>query len=596
MPLPGGDADKVVNRFELRWTVRQFIRLLRGEAKWIHLEPIGDAGAKIEFLLGRADGRIEAHQVKRQQSGKGHWTIADLAKIGVMDGLRKHAVDGDATFVFMSTQAAKSLPELVHRAEGTNSDIATFQAALSVELSGEFSDLEQRLGKVGSAQAFKALRNSDWKNQDEEGLADTVLALLGAYVTGDPETALDGLARFAMDAVHRRIAPDEIWQELGRRGIKPSDLSRDTSLAVRVSEWATKFLESRPYGIGDLTIPRGEAERIADALLDPAAAATNIFLEGPAGVGKSGVVAQVVQRMTDAGWPVLPIRLDLLDPTQRPAAIGRQILGRDQSPVALLAGFAAGRDCLLVLDQLDAVSVVSGRNTETFNAVAAMVREAKARPKLRVLLVCRSFDLENDSRLRDLSRQDKQSTRRIVVGPFDGAAVKDVLAHLGIDPGRLDPRQLDLLRLPLHLALLAGIVTGESGKGLTFATAKDLYDAYWLRKRTDLRPVLADPNAFETLLQRLCDAMNDRQALSVPRGLLPPGDADLERLVSAHVLVRQGVRIAFFHEGFFDYVFARRFCELGEPLLHLLRGIPGTVYLIPRPEWCLKVEFRGQFT
>lgn len=571
MPLPGGDSDKIGNRFELRWTVRQFIRLLKGEADWIHLEPIGDAGEKIEFQLGRADGRIEAHQVKRQQSGKGHWTIADLTKIGVIDGLRKHAVDGGVIFVFMSTMAAKSLPDLVHRANGINGDLAAFQAALSIDLSGEFSELERRLGKVGSAQAFKALCNSDWKNQDEQGLADTVLALLSAYLTGDPETACDGLARFAMDSVHRRITQDDLWKELNRRGIQPSDLSRDKSLSVRLSECANEFLESRPYGIGDLTIPRAESDQIAEALRDPAAPNT-VFLEGPAGVGKSGVVAQMVQQMAEAGWPILPVRLDLLDPTQQPAEIGYQLLRRDKSPVALLAGLAAGRDCLLILDQLDAVSVVSGRNPEVFNAVAAMVREAQAHPKLRILLVCRSFDLENDPRLRELSRQDRAGIRRIPVGSFDTAAVNEILVHFGIEPSQLDARQLDLLRLPLHLALLAGVIAGEPRKGLTFATAKDLYDAYWLRKRTDLRPVLADPNAFETLLQKLCDAMNDRQALSVPRGLLPSGDADLERLVSANVLVRQGVRIGFFHEGFFDYVFARRFCELGEPLLHLLRS------------------------
>jgi hypothetical protein len=58
-----------------------------------------------------------------------------------------------------------------------------------------------------------------------------VLALLGAYLTGDAETALDGLDRFAMDSVHRRITADGIWRELERRDIRPSDLSRDMSLA-----------------------------------------------------------------------------------------------------------------------------------------------------------------------------------------------------------------------------------------------------------------------------------------------------------------------------------------------------------------------------
>jgi hypothetical protein len=34
MPLPGGDADKADNRYELRWTVRQFIRPLTEDAVW----------------------------------------------------------------------------------------------------------------------------------------------------------------------------------------------------------------------------------------------------------------------------------------------------------------------------------------------------------------------------------------------------------------------------------------------------------------------------------------------------------------------------------------------------------------------------------
>jgi hypothetical protein len=106
-----------------------------------------------------------------------------------------------------------------------------------------------------------------------------------------------------------------------------------------------------------------------------------------------------------------------LDPTQRPAEIGRQLLGREKSPVAILAGWAAGGDCLLVIEQLDAVSVVSGRRPEVFDAVASLVREARAHANMRLLLVCRAFDLENDARLRDLREQEKTRATTISVGP-----------------------------------------------------------------------------------------------------------------------------------------------------------------------------------
>jgi hypothetical protein len=571
MPLPGGDADKAGNRYELRWTVRQFIRLLTDDAVWIELEPIGEEGDRIEFRLCRSDGRIEAHQVKRQQAGKAHWTIADLARAHVLEGLRKHALDNDTEFVFVSTQPTKSLPELRDRAQAIT-DFSAFQKSLPLPLAVDFDDLQRRHGVDSGEETWRAVRQSRWIPADERELDDTVLALLGAYLTGDPGAALGVLSMFALEAVHRHVTAAELLDVLAQRGIESSDVARDRNLAARLRQCQQDYLESQEFGIGDLALPRREADQAIDILLDPDQSTRSVFLVGPAGMGKTGATGQVVRRIAQTGWPLLPFRLDRLDPTQRPAEIGRQLLGREKSPVAILAGLAAGGDCLLVIEQLDAVSVVSGRRPEVFDAVASLVREARAHANMRLLLVCRAFDLENDARLRDLREQEKTRATTISVGPLDQEQVKQVVAHLDLPPEQFTPSQIELLRLPLHLALLAGVTTRDDHGPFRFSSAKDLYDAFWRQKRSDLLQVLSDQNAFEILLYALCEAMNERQALSVPRGCLPPGDADLDRLVSANVCARQGRRIGLFHEGFFDYVFARRFCETGEPLLDLLRS------------------------
>ena len=39
MPLPGGPSDKAGNRYELIWTVRCMIRVMREAAECIHLDP-----------------------------------------------------------------------------------------------------------------------------------------------------------------------------------------------------------------------------------------------------------------------------------------------------------------------------------------------------------------------------------------------------------------------------------------------------------------------------------------------------------------------------------------------------------------------------
>ena len=77
MPLPGGPADKFGNRYEGRWTVNCMIDVMDERADAIRLEPPGAEGEGIEFWVRRGDRR-EYHQVKRQHSASGRWTLADL--------------------------------------------------------------------------------------------------------------------------------------------------------------------------------------------------------------------------------------------------------------------------------------------------------------------------------------------------------------------------------------------------------------------------------------------------------------------------------------------------------------------------------------
>jgi hypothetical protein len=67
--------------------------------------------------------------------------------------------------------------------------------------------------------------------------------------------------------------------------------------------------------------------------------------------------------------------------------------------------------------------------------------------------------------------------------------------------------------------------------------------------------------------------MSASQVLRAPRELVDEWEGDAEAMASAHVLVREGNRYGFFHEAFFDYVFARRFVSAGGSLAGLLNDI-----------------------
>ena len=202
------------------------------------------------------------------------------------------------------------------------------------------------------------------------------------------------------------------------------------------------------------------------------------------------------------------------------------------------------------------MSHASGRNPEFFDCIGAMLHQARAHANIKVLAACRKFDIDNDPRIRDLTKEGGIA-KEIPVEQFDEVTVRTLIEKLGIDPITLSPKQIDLLRLPIHLKLLEEALSDGDGNATGFQTPKDLFDRFWSYKLKVIHPRV-NPSRVEGVLNRIVKTMTERQALSVAAGLLDEYEDAVSVMVSENVLVRDGQRISFFHESFFDYIFARR--------------------------------------
>ena len=142
---------------------------------------------------------------------------------------------------------------------------------------------------------------------------------------------------------------------------------------------------------------RVEARDLVDQLQE--SRARPLFVIGSGGGGKSAVLYQTVDRIEADGWPVLALRLDRIEPFSSTIELGQR-RNLDVSPVTALAAVAQGGPSVLVIDQLDALSLASGRMPATFDVIIELLREARAFPEMRVILACREFDTKNDHRIR----------------------------------------------------------------------------------------------------------------------------------------------------------------------------------------------------
>ena len=276
--------------------------------------------------------------------------------------------------------------------------------------------------------------------------------------------------------------------------------------------------------------------------------------------------------MRSRGLPVLAFRLDRVLSASNTTDLGLR-LDLEESPVLTLvaAAEAAASPGFLIVDQLDAVSSVSGRVSGAFDLVERLLHEARGtrlRATIHTIVVCRAFDWKNDSRLRKLI-PDTQAQVDVTEFPVD--EVRNILAHANYDPELFQERQLELLQLPQNLSLFveAGF---DPATAPTFRTATELFDRYWdeKRQRIEARAELSG-NHWMEVVEILCDEMTFTQELSVPKEKLdrtPIGHLNL--LASEGVITYDGYRCGFGHESFFDYCFARLFLTRSESLVSFL--------------------------
>jgi hypothetical protein len=566
-PRSGGEAAKFGERYEGRWTTRQLLYVLLGQVDAVTVEDVGEISLGAEFTLRRGD-KVEVHQVKRQHGSANEWKPADLNHNGVLAAAAQHA-SMQRRFWFVSTAPSMVLSQLADAAlRSPNLRSFVEHMLTSKPLRSAFDYLSGTVYDSAET-AWRTLRALEVRWPDERELEDGNSALAGLLLEGAaPALAAVGLGNLVLDHLGVTLDADKLIELLEPFGLKPKRLIGSLAIRQQVREILDNWQESVSRELLRPPIERNEAGELADVLHnDPARL---LFVTGSGGGGKSAVLHQAVAQIEADGWPVLALRLDRIEPFSSTRELGQR-RGLDVSPVTALAAVAQSGPSLLVIDQLDAVSLAAGRMPATFGVIIELLREARAFPDMRVVLACREFDAKNDYRIRELVAAE--GVGRIEVAGLSDDQVDAALRSMGLAARPLTDGQRKLLRTPLHLVLLKTVA--DQPDALCFATSRQLFDAYWDRKDQDCqqqRPL--PPVRFADVAGDLAEAISERRGLDAPESVLDADDLrrDAKVLISQGVLAFDGRRLAFFHESFFDYAFARRWINHGHSLAEFLRA------------------------
>jgi len=570
--IPGGRAGKLGNEFERLWTVRHLLELISGRASSVSIERLGDDERGTEFWVGRADRTREAHQCKRENASAGFWSVAALEGKNILSTARSQ-LDRDPThrFVFTSGDKAPHLSDLCERARmsDNSAEFRSYAVATSTELEREFRntcrylDLDPDLpSDIDTIYAF--LRRFSPRIADKLSLRADVEDLAARYLTGDPRNAVAALKDLVDNSLGLTLLAADVIAALPQ-GVRPRDLSQDPTLHASLEALRERFDRSyRHLLIGGTVLDRRETHELR-SLLEAEDGPRLILLHGPGGEGKSGLVYELAQQLGADRIPYLPVRLDWDRPEDSPPQFGFR-LGLPASPSACLSAAAAGRAGVMLLDQVDAIRWTAAHSAYAWETCESVISEALSQNNLRVVVVCRSFDVEDNPQIRAWKNRSK--AHEIKIGPLDDAKVDAIVAGCNVNPSTLDSRQRQVLRSPQGIYLWR-LLHESKRRPPAFRSMTDLMRSFWEMTREKLKELR--PGAYEQVLDTLIGYMDRHATLNAPGTIVSRWPTEVAALLSLNVLV-EGERnnLLFAHQSYLDHLTA-------ESVLREIHAGSGTV-------------------
>ena len=283
------------------------------------------------------------------------------------------------------------------------------------------------------------------------------------------------------------------------------------------------------------------------------------LLVGNAGVGKSVIIKKVIQRIESDDIKCFAIKADKF---QTPAGYtSNEHLEQLRNTFSSLI---QEKRAVLIIDQIDALSQYINSDRSKLDNITTLVKLFSDNENLRnvrIIVSCRSFDLEFDPKLSILGHEPQ-----IKLGLLDKQDVEKVLDRLKVGLYKeLDEKTISVLRIPQHLNLFCRVY--RKNKRKDYSSITDLYDELWLQV-IGLAEAKINKGIAEKILYDL--------ALKIYRDeeLTPQWNYDTSELKEANYLISEGIiektgnRATFFHQSMYDYVFARYYTKEKRSFIH----------------------------
>ena len=411
MSSKGGISTSRGVHYEVQAVIYEIPDLLDGRLRAIRYQPVSSAlsanrlPADVfvnDYSSETEDEKKSFFQAKQNTKDNG-WTIRMLLNEGVLQAFwKQHCEEPEGGLFFVSNIPAQPLQKLSDHARQTVSP-EEFQQQFTKEIQGYATQVIKKLG-ISMPELWNMLQNAGHRLQTEDMMQRRIIDYASERYSDVDKFALvlKDLIESSTGALLNR---DKVLCQLREKGLfrLSKALTQDIRTVLLQASGSLRAYRSDIFGIHIEREETEEIEKWIDTEQDKCPVA---FLLDVAGTGKSVILHDLLQKLEDRGIPALAIKadVDISGMTTGMEASEFTFGSLPDPPESLLATAVAGhKRAVLIIDQLDALSLTFSRNQLALDKVIGLIGRAASIEGVRVVIsqvLCRllfSYTLRNDN-------------------------------------------------------------------------------------------------------------------------------------------------------------------------------------------------------
>ncbi|PIT36520.1 hypothetical protein BHC43_10485 [Snodgrassella alvi] len=561
----GGYAEKLGNRYETNWVAYQLVRLLEEKIAWVIVEPIGQDEPGVDLVIGNHDGTTEHHQCKSSKGESEYWTLSHLHNAEILSNALYQIKRTNTEYHLVSPLSCKHLSDLRDSALNSNgyaNDFLRYQINTNKRREKFFQQLCDYLNldinnpsDINTAIVFlKKFKIEQFIFN--ENVLDSLLGKISLLYSADSfnlKSLFEFLKHYTTDnnKLRQQITSFSLHQDLQKAGFERTTFNDDKRVSTVVIKLSSEFENSlRPFLIDGAIIQKDEVKQLIASVNHHAVT----LLTAEAGMGKSVLLLQLHDYLQQQNIVSIPVRLDRRRPENNLTEFGKA-LGFISSPAVCVKKFAAGKQIVFILDQLDAIRWTTVHSCQALEIcrqfVQSIIELRKKGINISVVLAARTFDMYEDIALSGWIESIDKECAKIKVSELSAATVSEKIAGYE-NYSVLTIEKKRILSIPLWLGFYLAIAK-RIQSAPKFDNKLELVKKFWDNRMQEVKQCGVDVSAALAQVDRIIDILISNNCLSIAENIVVAGNGELSALISVGLLSSQNNQISFRHQALLDY-------------------------------------------